>query len=110
MHPELELGDEETMNKISELDDSPLTQRDRPLDDPIHGTASELLICSVSILWAIVPAQEVRGLIFLLQNVSCSDVYLVFCCPIPKVPCSVTHLWRPGASLFFQILYNSCRV
>ena len=53
VHPELELGDKETMNKISELDDSLLTQRDRSLDNPTNGTASKLLICSVSILWAL---------------------------------------------------------
>ena len=45
-HPELELGDEETMNKILEPVDSLLTQRDLSLDDPTNGIASKLLTCS----------------------------------------------------------------
>ena len=40
MQPELDLGDEETINKISELDESLLTQRDRSFDDPTNGKAS----------------------------------------------------------------------
>ena len=53
VQPELDLGCVETMNKISELDDSLLMQKDRSLDDPTNGTASKLLICSMSILWEI---------------------------------------------------------
>ena len=53
VHPELVLEDEETRNKILELVDFPLMQKDRSLADPTNGTASKQSSCSVSIPWVI---------------------------------------------------------